>query len=137
MREILFKAKRLDNGEWVKGDLGQDKDLEKYYISGWNYYTADSGLEREPYLHEVYASTVCQYIGIRDRNNDRIFENDIIRFVDYRGKTRELPVTWNPNHGVFCVWVDGATFYGVNKYLSNDIVVIGNINDAVGFRSKK
>ena len=48
MREILFRAKRIDNGEWVEGDLRQDRDLETAYISGWDYYTTEGGLEREP-----------------------------------------------------------------------------------------
>ena len=39
MREILFRGKRKDNGEWVEGDLRQDKDTGASYISGWNYYT--------------------------------------------------------------------------------------------------
>ena len=34
MREILFKAKRLDNSEWVTGDLTQDRDLDQCFISG-------------------------------------------------------------------------------------------------------
>lgn len=35
MREILFKGKRMDNGEWIEGDLQQDRDIEKTYIGGY------------------------------------------------------------------------------------------------------
>lgn len=54
-REILFKAKRKNWRElpkeewWVEGDLRQDRDLETAFISGWDYYTSESGLEREPF----------------------------------------------------------------------------------------
>jgi len=50
-REILFKAKRKNWRElpkeewWVEGDLRQDRDLETAFISGWDYYTSESGLE--------------------------------------------------------------------------------------------
>ena len=76
MREILFRGKRKDNGEWVKGDLRQDKDLGKSYISGWNYYTDCAGAEREPFEHEVIPETVGQYTGVTDIFGDKGFEGD-------------------------------------------------------------
>ena len=50
MREILFRGKRKDNGEWLEGNLRQDKDTGASYISGWNYYTDCAGLEQ---LHDM------------------------------------------------------------------------------------
>ena len=78
MREILFKAKRIDNGEWVEGDLRQDRDLGTVYISGWDYYTTDGGLEREPFEYEINPETLCQFAGMMDKNGSRIWENDIV-----------------------------------------------------------
>jgi uncharacterized phage protein (TIGR01671 family) len=73
MREILFKAKRVDNGEWVEGDL-----LQVIYPSGKP--TMYSIMEQSPLAtnYPVIAETVCQFTGVCDNNGKKIWENDII-----------------------------------------------------------
>ena len=82
MREILFRAKRTDNGEWAEGDLRQDRDLKTDYISGWDYYATEGGLEREPFEYEVEPETLCQYTGKSDEDGKKIFEGGIVGFID-------------------------------------------------------
>ena len=76
MREILFRGKRKDNGEWIEGDLTQDKDLETAYIQSYDYYTDDCGPQREPFCYEVLPETVGQLTGIV-KDGKKIFEGDI------------------------------------------------------------
>lgn len=82
MREILFKAKRIDNGEWVEGDLIHSFDEEKRF--------AISNLEG---IFEVSECTICQYTGLTDKNGNKIWENDV---VEVWWKQRTLKEDYEP-----------------------------------------
>ena len=67
----LFKAKRIDNGEWVQGYLYGI--WEKRYIL-W-------GMTNDiPDMIEVEPSTICQCTGLKDKNDKLIWENDIMKY---------------------------------------------------------
>lgn len=75
MRKILFRAKRLDNGEWVVGYV-MIHDYNKATIFRQNQ--VDGSLEG----FEVDPETVCQYTGMIDSNGNKIWEYDLIKFED-------------------------------------------------------
>ena len=85
MREILFKAKRKDNGKWVEGYYRADPDLDTHYICGWNYYASENGFERELFEEEINYNTLCQCTGLTDKNGRKIWENDIVNCKKYIG----------------------------------------------------
>lgn len=81
MREILFKAKRIDNGEWVEGSLLQTTAVSlKSFIVTSSCYTFDKWDWTE--CVQVDTDTICQYTGLTDKNGSKIWENDIVEFED-------------------------------------------------------
>lgn len=122
MREIRFRAKRIDNKEWVEGDLVQLQS--RTCIHCWN-----NG-QRE--AHEVDENTVCEYIGLTDRKGKQIYENDIVQHYREHDNTYENSyslVSYGDYQGNEYERVYGWSFSSGDIELAEKYEVVGNIFD--------
>jgi hypothetical protein len=130
MRSILFRGKRVDNGEWVEGSflkLGKTHNIQAGKIEGGLYAS-----------YVVYPETVGQFTGLTNKNGIKVFEGDEYeyRFAKTRpigghigyacGESVEVG-TIEFNNGCFgCVCTDSS--YALAS-MNEDITITGTIHD--------
>lgn len=134
MREILFRGKRIDNGEWVEGWYVPPIETDWHKFGTAISYICESG-----YLEDVTVdpATVCQYTGLTDKNGKRIFEGDRVVYPDSTGYSSYDDY----NEGVVDYDEEAMRFYFTDRWsvemedfdvvcgMMVDVQVIGNIHD--------
>ena len=112
-REILFKGKRKDTGEWTEG----------YFFKIWDRTFLLWGMTNDhPNMIEVIPETVGQFTGLTDKNGKKIFEGDII------AKGFELyEVRWNPEQVRWGIYLGNYEVAGFTKFSEPYFEVIGNV----------
>lgn len=127
MREILFRGKKVYDGEWVEG----------FYEFTYLYDTLREShriiwvdkASRTNFLAEVSSETVGQYTGLTDKNGKKIFEGDIVKTDKFNTPNKRYVIKYDLLLGAFIGEDDGTMYFTTFDGDSDQFEIIGNIHD--------
>lgn len=131
MREILFRAKRIDNGEWVSGYYIYDYAHNAHFIFKNQLVCPncinDRRIDYSICDYEIDPDTLCQYTGLTDKNGNLIWENDIVE--DKRFKELYKVVFRTKDGGWYVENIKIGALFRIIEGTSYQYEVKGNVFD--------
>ena len=132
----LYRAKRIDSGEWVEGNLITDEHNPNICFIGYLFAMDESGNVHDTDIAKVDTSTICQCTGFKDDDGNKIFEGDIVGYID-------CTITENGYSELYCrglvEWDEETASFQVTERLSAESYevldrgcnILGNIFDSI------
>lgn len=127
MRDILFKAKRIDNGEWVEGSFIDSGNHYQVFIYPHDDSASTMSCKTLVYhgMVAVDSKTICQFTGLLDKKGNKIWENDVVKDTDIHLLGS---VEYDEEHGMYVINEVNDGYQNFQEFWSCT-EVIGNIFD--------